>query len=294
MVQRLKMHLYHQWLQESNKGHYKQEIDVEADINKLFGNQDWIVEELSNVFAFYHLSFQGKVLDVGCSMGGLLFSLYKSQRFFHISGCDIDKTAIAMAQAYKVKEKIGNEVELCEASIDVLPYHDETFDVILMKDVGEHLENEENLHKALKELQRVLKSEGVIFIETPNYYFPFEAHLKIPMLPWISTKRSTRHIAKFFKKDSTFIDHLNFTTPKMFETVFEKLDLNFSNAYEAYKLSYVIQNPNKLSNRYRFIGQIFRCLVFFKLTNVVVWFFKKTKMYPSLWYIVKKKSPCVE
>lgn len=288
------MHLYHQWLQESNKGHYKQEFDIETDTNKLFGNQDWIVEELSNVFEFYHLPFQGRVLDVGCSMGGLLFSLYKSHHFSHISGCDIDKTAIAMAQAYKVQEHIGDEVDLCEASIDTLPYSNEIFDVILMKDVGEHLENEENLYKALNELQRVLKPEGVLFIETPNYYFPFEVHLKIPMLPWVATKKSTQCIAKFFKKDSSFIHHLNFTTPKMFETVFKKLDLHFMNAYEEYKLSYVIQNPNKLSNRYRFVGQIFRCLRFLKLADSVVLLFKKTKMYPSLWYIVRKKPVCVE
>jgi len=158
-----------------------------------------------------------------------------------------------------------------------------------MKDVGEHLESKENLVLAMKELKRVLNKNGHIFIETPNYIFPMEVHLKIPMLPYIATKNSTKLIAKLFSKNPDFVNHLNFTTPKMFESIFKGLDLSFKNAYEEYKLPFIISNSGKLSGRFQFVGTFIQVFNKIGLGGVLIWLFKLSKMYPSLWYIATKR-----
>ena len=282
--------LYAQWLNEKNKGHYKDDVKKEKNILELFGNQDLILRELEKVFKFYNIELKGNVLDVGCSLGGLLYSLYNSQKFNFVAGVDIDSTAVKMAKEYKKLKQIpDSKLFVDTASIYELPFEDEAFDFIIMKDVGEHLENKQNLEFAFKELKRALKKDGYIFIETPNYLFPFEVHLKVPMLPYVSTKGEVKFIARFFGKDPDFVNHLNFTTPGMFKKIFYNLNLKYKDAYEEYKLPYIIKNSQNLSDRFKFIGEVFRMLNVLKLDSVIVWFFKITKMYPSLWYIVSKK-----
>jgi len=281
--------LYTKWLSEKNRGHYKDGSNIEENIMALFGNQDFIVQELEKLFAYYKLELKGNILDVGCSMGGFMYSLYNSNKFDFIAGIDIDKTAIEMAQEYKKMNNISDKNLFVDtASIFELPFENKKFDFIIMKDVGEHLENKENLELAMKELKRILKDDGHIFIETPNYIFPMEVHLKIPMLPFISTKSSVKFIAKLFGKDPNFVNHLNFTTPKMFETIFKNNDLKYNNVYEEYKLPYIIKNSQNLSGRFKFIGGLFKLLNKIHLDGFIVSVFKFTKMYPSLWYIVGK------
>ena len=155
--------LYSKWLSETNKGHYKDDSNVEKDVLLLFGNQDFILSELEKVFQFYDIELKGNVLDIGCSMGGLLYSLYNSNKFDFVAGVDIDTTAIEMAKEYKKLKQISDSKLFVDiASIFELPFEDKTFDFIIMKDIGEHLENKQNLKLALKELKRVLKDEGYL------------------------------------------------------------------------------------------------------------------------------------
>ncbi len=285
--------LYQQWRQESrNLGYheYKESDLFVDDAKSLFANQDNIVNELDNVFKFYDIQLKGSVLDAGCSMGGLMYSLYNSKKFSFIAGIDIDETAIKMAKEYQLMHNISmDKLMIYNASVFDLPFKDKQFDFIIAKDIGEHLGSPKNLEKSLQEFKRVLSDDGYIFIETPNYLFPMEVHLKIPMLPYISTKFTTKIIAKLFKRDLNFINHLNFTTPRMFKKIFNKTDLIYHNAYEQYKLPYIMNNPENLSARFKFAGKFLKILKKIGFNIAVVKLFKITKLYPSLWYIASKK-----
>jgi cyclopropane fatty-acyl-phospholipid synthase-like methyltransferase len=72
--------LYNKWQNETNKGHYKDGSNIEKDVLSLFGNQDFILSELDQIFTSYNIKLKGNVLDIGCSMGGLctLFIILKS------------------------------------------------------------------------------------------------------------------------------------------------------------------------------------------------------------------------
>lgn len=62
--------LYNKWLNEKNKGHYKDGSNIEQDVVSLFGNQDAILGDFYKLFEFYDIKLKGNILDVGCSMGG--------------------------------------------------------------------------------------------------------------------------------------------------------------------------------------------------------------------------------
>ena len=261
------------------------------NVLNFFGNQKQILYVFEKNFNAYGIEFKGNLLDVGCSNGGGLYTYFNSSKFDFIAGIDIDQTAIEMAKEYKKFADISDDevfVDVCP--IFKLPFEDEKFDFIIMKDIGEHLENKQNLELALAELKRVLKKEGYIYIETPNYLFPFEAHLEICIFPYFATKKNTKFLAKLTGKDPNFVDHLNFTTPSMFKDVFNRLNFGYKDLYVEQKLPNIVRNSQNLSDRFKFIGMVFRIINKMRLNSFIIWLFKITKMYPTLQYIAYKKG----
>lgn len=123
----------------------------------------YLMENLAKIY-------RSKVLDVGCGDGFLLASV--SNKNFKY-GVDIDKI--------KLKEagKINQGAIIKKASMYSLPFPAYYFDVVIMANVLEvagfpdesapaHILQE----RAIKEINRVLKSNGRLFLTTPNnaYY----------------------------------------------------------------------------------------------------------------------------
>ena len=91
-------------------------------------------------------------LDIGCGWGRELNLLPNSV------GIDICLPFLRTAKNYT-----NNDVVL--ATIDFLPFREDAFDLIVMSEVIEHLENAQN---AMKEAFRVLQNKGKLILQTPN------------------------------------------------------------------------------------------------------------------------------
>lgn len=98
-----------------------------------------------------------KVLDLGCGRGEIVKML--SERGIFCVGGDYSKIATKIAS-----EQNKNILRFDARS---LPFKSETFDVVIMLDVLEHLIKEEGI-KSLKQIRTVLKKGGKIVIHTPN------------------------------------------------------------------------------------------------------------------------------
>lgn len=96
-----------------------------------------------------------KILDVGCGPGAALLYLAK---FGDVIGVDKSQEALKFARR-RGKVKRGD--------IQSLPFDDETFDAVTCFDVLYH--KWVNIDKALGEIKRVLKKEGVLFIREPAF-----------------------------------------------------------------------------------------------------------------------------
>lgn len=110
-----------------------------------------------------HLMFSeipngSKVLDLGCAKGAHGSYLIKEKNCT-VHGIDIFDEVVEIARSKGVKA-IKHDLN------KPLPYSDEEFDVVLAGDVLEHIYNLEQL---ARECLRVLKTNGKIVANIPNY-----------------------------------------------------------------------------------------------------------------------------
>jgi len=104
-----------------------------------------------------------RILDVGCGLG----TYVKKLRAFSedVYGVDIDSEKVAQAQ---------EELEhIYLAPAEELPFPDAYFDVVLLHEVLEHVEND---RQAVCEAYRVTRVGGRLVIFAPNRLYPFETH----------------------------------------------------------------------------------------------------------------------
>lgn len=111
-----------------------------------------------------HMSLEGKrILDIGCGLGMYIkgFRAFSDQ----VYGIDVDFDKLVEARA----ELPNLSVALAEA----LPFPDGCFDIVLLHEVIEHVDDD---RWAAQEAYRVTRGEGRIVIFAPNRFYPFETH----------------------------------------------------------------------------------------------------------------------
>jgi SAM-dependent methyltransferase len=113
----------------------------------------FLIEAISSLLA--DIPAEGKtLLDVSCKEGDVLQSL--QSRGFLLRGTNFESSGPGLP---------GIPIDYDVNLLHRLPYDDASFDVILLVEVIEHLEN----HRlALSELARILKPNGVLILTTPN------------------------------------------------------------------------------------------------------------------------------
>ncbi len=110
----------------------------------------------------------GRMMELGCGTGFFLRSLKSYRSDLELFGCDISQKAIDLA-----KENKQYTIDYRVAEAGELPYGDNSFDVVVMMDVLEHLED---MEAALKEVKRVLKDKGTFHLLVPCEVNPLTLH----------------------------------------------------------------------------------------------------------------------
>lgn len=103
------------------------------------------------------------VLDIGCGIGQL--AIDTAQNVKKVIGTDIDRKAIKIARESAKERLLTNIQFMIHDSNKKLPFQDKYFDKIIANDILEHLIKREF---ALKEIKRVLKKDGYLFLVCDN------------------------------------------------------------------------------------------------------------------------------
>jgi len=145
-----------------------------------------------------HIDIKGKVvLDAGCGLGGKTVFFAEKEPAL-ITGVDIDPKRIEAAIAF-AKKNDKDFIEFKVASISELPFPDDTFDLIFLNDVVEHI-SRELLFSALRECKRVLKTGGRICLEFPPWESFEASHLyDYISFPWCQLIFSDETLIEFVK-----------------------------------------------------------------------------------------------
>jgi ubiquinone/menaquinone biosynthesis C-methylase UbiE len=110
------------------------------------------------------ISHSNRVLDLGCGIGYGARSICESTK--GLVGLDISVEAIQKAKTTYIHPKIQYVV----AQGEQLPFPNASFDVVISFEVIEHL-SPEHQSLYLSEIRRVLTSQGIAFLSTPNRKF---------------------------------------------------------------------------------------------------------------------------
>lgn len=138
-----------------------------------------------------------KILDLGSGEGGT--SVVMSEKNSVLS---LDINLI------RLQRQIQNfrEINFSQINADArtLPFTDSFFDLIILQDVIEHL-SEINLF--INELKRVLKTDGMIYLSTPNRNSFFnlisDPHWGLPFLALFKRKTIKNYYLRIFRKSET-------------------------------------------------------------------------------------------
>jgi 2-polyprenyl-3-methyl-5-hydroxy-6-metoxy-1,4-benzoquinol methylase len=127
---------------------------------------------LKTFSAIVAVDFRGKnVLDIGCGTGGMGEVIGGECKLY--VGADYNLHVLRFAESAE-----GREYLQC-SGID-LPFRSESFDYIFAFDVLEHVHQGRSQQiRFLKEMRRVLRPSGMIFLTTPNSWYPYEGHSRL-------------------------------------------------------------------------------------------------------------------
>ncbi|WP_172969561.1 class I SAM-dependent methyltransferase [Rhodanobacter sp. T12-5] len=84
-----------------------------------------------------------------------------------------------------------------------LPYPDHSFDLIVSNHVIEHVGDRNAQLHHLKEIRRVLKIDGLIYLAVPNKWRIIEPHYRLPLLSWLPQRISDAYV-RLFKRGSYY------------------------------------------------------------------------------------------
>jgi SAM-dependent methyltransferase len=107
------------------------------------------------------------VLDAGCGTGGMLAEC----RGYNAFGLDISEEAMKFCA-------MRNLPNITEGSVSAMPFHDNSFDMLISLDVLYHLDVLDDA-LALKEFYRVINQNGILLLNLPAYNFLTSSHDKI-------------------------------------------------------------------------------------------------------------------
>lgn len=150
-----------------NKGFYKKYFELEKSYWLLRGRRKIVDDQLLRFNPFP--PEKTVILDYGCASGLLVGELAK--RGFNAYGLDISEEAIEFGKSQGVKN-----LRVIDPDIHKIDFPGSFFDVILVLDVFEHLEDES---WTLKEIYKVLKPGGIVISMVPAYTWMWSFHDKL-------------------------------------------------------------------------------------------------------------------
>jgi len=127
------------------------------------------------VSPFLNLGDDTHVLEVGCGEGGNLLPFL--ERGCKVTGIDLSESKITLGrEIYAGHPKSSRLSLLCENIYDVDPSAIQKADLIFLRDVIEHIPNQERFMDYIK---RFLKPGGKLFFGFPPWQMPFGGHQQV-------------------------------------------------------------------------------------------------------------------
>lgn len=118
-----------------------------------------------------------RVLEIGCAEGGVLKAFLELDHY--CLGIELQESRFEQAKQFFVEDRKAGKIDFINRDIyDIDPEQDfeAKFDLIILKDVIEHIPNQERFIPRLRDF---LTAEGIVFFGFPPWYMPFGGHQQV-------------------------------------------------------------------------------------------------------------------
>lgn len=176
------------------------------------------------------------ILDIGCGYGSLSSLLLKR-------GATVTATEVENKKLEFAKKKLGSSknISFVKVEDERLPFPDNSFDIVTLFDVIEHVKTPELL---MSEVTRVLKPKGLLYVEFTPFYSITGHHLYdytiLPihlLTPWLIKDMIAKKNVKSFQTKNDFWE-LYLSLNKIKIGQFEKMVHPLSKLEEKYIIKY--------------------------------------------------------
>ncbi|MBA7617845.1 Ubiquinone biosynthesis O-methyltransferase [subsurface metagenome] len=224
------------------------------------------------------------ILDVGCGISGFVVQLGLNGA--KVIGIEPSREYSIIVQERITKYNLKDTCQCIRDSGEILPLPDDTFDYVICFSVLEHTNNP---YSVIKEIIRVTKPNGIIFIHTENYFAFWEPHYRILWFPLMP-----KNLAKFYLRlrgrDPYFFEnHITYTTFLSLLRYIKKL----GNVIDLSRISIEqkIRNPESIQSPFkRFAVHTSKALRLSKTLSSFIYFilFMRNIMKSSVVFNLKK------
>ena len=128
-----------------------------------------------------------------------------------------------------------------------LPFDDERFDVVISNHVIEHVGDEEAQLAHLREIRRVMKSDGLAYLAVPNRWMLTEPHYRLAFLSWLPRRWRSAYLRWSGKGSFYDCEPLEL---RQLERMLSAVGLAYRNlCIEAMRETLKIEKPDALATR---------------------------------------------
>ncbi len=163
-----------------------------------------------------------RILDVGFGNGAIISAF---------SDRGIDSVGIEVNEGFvkKAREQFPN-TEFRHYDGIQFPFEDASFDTVLLNDVLEHI-SYHNIEQVMKEVHRVLKPAGLVYISVMNRWQLIEPHTLIPLLTWLP--RVAWHPVCKRVRNKDYINYWPYTRKRL-DSLLERRNFKFTDLTKIY------------------------------------------------------------
>ncbi len=138
---------------------------------QVFTTKKHVIPYINKVFS---INKDTEILEIGCGEGGNLKAFLDMQ--CRCVGIDINEQQIKNAKVFYNDHPHKDKIEFIHSNIYHIDRENLVFDIIIMRDVIEHIHQQELFMQYVK---KFLKPEGIIFFGFPPWQNPFGGHQQI-------------------------------------------------------------------------------------------------------------------
>jgi ubiquinone/menaquinone biosynthesis C-methylase UbiE len=157
----------------------------------------------------------GPVLNVGCGTGG--FNVVTAATGARLVGVDADAEAMAIC-ALKQQKHEGASGTFVRAAAEALPFPDATFGLVYCFSSIEHVDS---VAATVREMVRVTRPGGQIYVHTPNAWSWYEGHYKVHWVPFLPQAVGRLYL-RLRRRPTAYLASIRRLTPRQLAREFRR------------------------------------------------------------------------